>query len=83
MATLFNQAGDKIQCTLCPHNCMIGDGNSGICGARRNNGGSGELVTYGVISGYALDPIEKKAIVPFLPGNKYSVNRILWMQHEV
>ena len=68
MGTLFKQTGDKIQCNLCPHNCMIGDGNSGICGARRNNGGSGELVTYGVISGYALDPIEKKPLYHFYPG---------------
>ncbi len=68
MATFFKQAGDKIQCILCPHNCMIGDGNSGICGARRNNSGSVELITYGVISSYALDPIEKKPLYHFYPG---------------
>jgi len=68
MATLFKQAGDKVQCTLCPHNCIIKDGRSGICGARKNNGGSVELLTYGVISGYALDPIEKKPLYHFYPG---------------
>ena len=74
MATLFKIAGDKIQCVLCPHNCMIGDGNSGICKARKNNSGSSELTTYGVISGCALDPIEKKPLYHFYPGtNIFSI----------
>jgi pyruvate formate lyase activating enzyme len=68
MITLFNQNGDKTQCILCPHNCVIGEEGTGICGARKNNGGSIELVTYGVISGYALDPIEKKPLYHFYPG---------------
>jgi pyruvate formate lyase activating enzyme len=68
MATLFKKAEDKIQCLLCPHNCKIGDGNTGICSVRKNNGGIIELLTYGVISGYALDPVEKKPLYHFYPG---------------
>lgn len=68
MSTLFKQQGDKIQCILCPHNCIIADGRSGICGVRKNNGGSIELLTYGVISGCATDPIEKKPLYHFYPG---------------
>jgi pyruvate formate lyase activating enzyme len=68
MVTLFRTSGDKLQCLLCPHNCVISDGKSGICGARRNNEGVIELITYGVISGYALDPIEKKPLYHFFPG---------------
>ena len=68
MRTLFRRSGNKIQCTLCPHNCIIADGKTGICGARKNNGGSIELITYGVISGYALDPVEKKPLYHFYPG---------------
>lgn len=60
--------GNKIQCTLCPHNCIIADGRTGICGARKNNGGNIELITYGIISGYALDPVEKKPLYHFYPG---------------
>ncbi|HBE40904.1 MAG TPA: AmmeMemoRadiSam system radical SAM enzyme [Bacteroidales bacterium] len=68
MTTLFKQAGDKIQCILCPHNCLIANGKTGICGVRKNSAGSIELLTYGVISGYALDPIEKKPLYHFYPG---------------
>ncbi|HOF19908.1 MAG TPA: AmmeMemoRadiSam system radical SAM enzyme [Bacteroidales bacterium] len=69
MNTLYRrQSGDKIQCILCPHNCIIAEGRTGICGVRKNNGGRIELLTYGVISGYALDPIEKKPLYHFFPG---------------
>jgi pyruvate formate lyase activating enzyme len=68
MASLFNITGDKIQCILCPHNCIIGEGRTGICGVRQNNSGIIELLTYGVISGYALDPVEKKPLYHFYPG---------------
>jgi pyruvate formate lyase activating enzyme len=55
-------------CTICPHNCRITNGKTGICGVRKNNGGNIELLTYGVISGYALDPSEKKPLYHFFPG---------------
>jgi pyruvate formate lyase activating enzyme len=68
MLTLFTKSGDKLQCLLCPHKCILSEGRTGICGARRNNEGAIELITYGVISGYALDPIEKKPLYHFFPG---------------
>lgn len=68
MTELSRKTGDKTQCLLCPHNCILSEGRSGICGARRNNEGIIELITYGVISGYALDPIEKKPLYHFFPG---------------
>lgn len=68
MITLSRNNGEKTECLLCPHNCILGEGKTGICGARRNNGGKIELLTYGVVSGYALDPIEKKPLYHFYPG---------------
>ena len=68
MLTLFTKSGDKLQYLLCPHKCILSEGRSGICGARRNNEGTIELITYGVISGYALDPVEKKPLYHFFPG---------------
>lgn len=68
MTELWRKTGDKTQCLLCPHNCILSEGRSGICGARRNNEGIIKLITYGVISGYALDPIEKKPLYHFFPG---------------
>jgi pyruvate formate lyase activating enzyme len=60
--------GDKIRCQLCPHNCLIQDGKTGICGVRMNMEGSLKLLNYGVISGRSLDPIEKKPLYHFYPG---------------
>ncbi len=68
MISLSHKTGDKVQCLLCPHNCLIGDGKTGICKVRKNNEGAIVLLTYGVISGYALDPIEKKPLYHFYPG---------------
>jgi len=68
MVTLFRKTDDRIECLLCPHYCKLSTGNTGICGARKNTGEKIELLTYGVISGYALDPIEKKPLYHFYPG---------------
>jgi len=60
---------DTIRCLLCPHRCIIRPGEAGICGVRRNSGGELQLVTEGIISGYATDPIEKKPLYHFFPGS--------------
>jgi pyruvate formate lyase activating enzyme len=69
MNSFFRKSADKIECTLCPHFCKVGEGNTGICGVRMNRGGEIELLTYGVISGYSLDPVEKKPLYHFYPGH--------------
>ena len=61
-------AGDRLQCTLCPHGCSIADGKSGVCGVRFNEGGALALPYYGSISSIAVDPIEKKPLYHFHPG---------------
>jgi pyruvate formate lyase activating enzyme len=61
--------GDALRCRICPHNCLLGDGERGICGARENRQGKMDLITSGFISGYALDPIEKKPLYHFHPGS--------------
>jgi pyruvate formate lyase activating enzyme len=68
MIPLYNKYEDRTECTLCPHYCKIKEGKTGICGVRKNNHGSIELITYGVLSGYSLDPIEKKPLYHFYPG---------------
>lgn len=68
MITLSRNNGEKAECLLCPQNCKLAEGKTGICKARRNTGGNIELLTYGVVSGYALDPIEKKPLYHFYPG---------------
>ncbi len=68
MDTWFIKYEDYMVCTLCPHMCRIGEGERGICGVRKNTGDKIELLTYGVISGYSLDPIGKKPLYHFFPG---------------
>jgi len=59
-----------VHCTLCPHNCHIENGKTGICGVRVNKGGHLYAESYGLISSMALDPIEKKPLYHFFPGSK-------------
>lgn len=68
-AAYFNKLDQgRVQCMLCPHHCVIADGKSGLCGARKNQ--SGELYTanYGVLSALSFDPIEKKPLFHYYPG---------------
>ena len=60
--------GEKINCTLCPHNCLIGAGKKGVCRARENMNGKLYAANYGIASSLALDPIEKKPLRFFYPG---------------
>ena len=59
---------NKQECLLCPHFCKLGIGKTGICRVRKNTGNIIELMTYGVISSYSLDPVEKKPLYHFYPG---------------
>lgn len=58
----------KIKCELCPRHCVIGDGQHGFCFVRQNHGNQMVLTTYGRSSGFCIDPIEKKPLNHFYPG---------------
>lgn len=60
--------GDRIDCTLCPRQCSLKDGDRGFCFVRENSGGEMILSTYGRSTGFCIDPIEKKPLNHFLPG---------------
>jgi pyruvate formate lyase activating enzyme len=68
MAELFKTKNGKVACQLCPHECLLEKGRTGNCGVRRSNGSSIELITYGIISGCAFDPVEKKPLYHYYPG---------------
>lgn len=59
----------KVQCRLCPHNCVIPEGKAGICGVRKNEKGILYSLIYEEITSLALDPIEKKPLSRFFPGS--------------
>lgn len=69
MVPLYKSDNGKFECLLCPHFCKLTPGRSGICGVRKNTGNGVELQTYGVVSGYSLDPVEKKPLYHFFPGH--------------
>lgn len=62
--------GDKIQCTICPRNCKLNEGQSGFCHIRKNIGGNVVMTSYGYNTGLAIDPIEKKPLYHFYPTSK-------------
>lgn len=61
---------NKLKCSLCPHNCIISEGNIGLCSVRGNINNHLELPFKGIISAIAVDPIEKKPLFHFFPGSK-------------
>lgn len=60
----------RVECNICPHHCKIEEGYTGLCKARKNQGGSIICDNYGRITAMALDPIEKKPLYHFHPGSK-------------
>ncbi len=60
----------SVICGLCPHNCRISKGKSGICKVRSNYDGKLIADNYGKLSSIQLDPIEKKPLYHFFPGKK-------------
>jgi len=61
---------NKIQCTLCPHNCIIKDDKYGICGVRYNKSGILYTLVYDKIVAASIDPIEKKPLFHVKSGSK-------------
>lgn len=60
---------DIVNCSLCPHNCIIKPDSFGNCGARKNIGGTLYSRVYAKPVSMAIDPIEKKPLYHFLPGS--------------
>jgi len=67
---LFEKIEETLQCTLCPHFCVLKEGEIGKCHARLNDGEEIDIVRHGAISSLAVEPIEKKPFKHFLEGTK-------------
>lgn len=61
---------DKIQCNICPRECILSEGQSGFCRVRKNKNGKIISDVYGYTTGIAIDPAEKKPLYHFYPGTK-------------
>ncbi|WP_286239207.1 AmmeMemoRadiSam system radical SAM enzyme [Neptuniibacter halophilus] len=58
----------RVQCDLCPRFCKLKESQRGLCYVRGNQGGEIKLFSWGRSSGFCIDPIEKKPLNHFYPG---------------
>jgi len=64
----------RVQCKLCAHRCIIGEGRLGVCQVRLNHEGALYTEVYGEVIAEHADPVEKKPLYHFYPGSlAYSV----------
>ena len=66
--------GNRVQCNLCAHRCIIQPAKRGLCRVRVNKNGILYTKVYGRTIAQHIDPIEKKPLYHFYPGSKvYSI----------
>ncbi|UCD84869.1 MAG: AmmeMemoRadiSam system radical SAM enzyme [Deltaproteobacteria bacterium] len=63
------EAGE-VKCLLCPQGCRLVSGEKGKCLVRENQGGTLYALTYGKVAAIQMDPIEKKPLYHFYPGQQ-------------
>jgi len=68
-AVLWHKEGDRLRCDLCGRRCLIADGALGVCLVRKNIDGKLYSLNYGRLVALHVDPIEKKPLFHFQPGN--------------
>ncbi|OGW83956.1 MAG: AmmeMemoRadiSam system radical SAM enzyme [Omnitrophica bacterium RIFCSPLOWO2_01_FULL_45_10] len=61
-------AASVVHCRLCPVECRIWEGRRGACGVRVNKEGTLFTEVYGKTTSISLDPIEKKPLYHYHPG---------------
>jgi len=59
----------RLQCDLCPRDCLLHEGQRGFCFGRQRVGDAMVLGAWGRSSGFCVDPIEKKPLHHFYPGS--------------
>ena len=61
--------GGRVKCELCPHGCVLGEGERGLCGVRAVESGKLHTLVYGRPCAVHVDPVEKKPFYHFLPAS--------------
>lgn len=69
-ALYFEMVDRGVRCALCPFNCRLKEGQTGVCHTRKNINGKLYALNYGKLCAVHIDPIEKKPLYHFLPGSK-------------
>lgn len=68
-ALYYRKTNAKVACTLCPHNCELAEGKTGLCRVRKNLNGKLISENYQKVCSFHFDPIEKKPLYHFYPGS--------------
>ena len=63
-------ADGTVRCLLCPHVCLLQENETGLCHTRKNLNGTLYTMAYGNPCSVSVDPIEKKPLFHFHPGEK-------------
>jgi len=61
---------NEVECELCPKKCRLRPGERGVCKVRVNFGGALYTLVYGMVVAANNDPVEKKPLFHFLPGER-------------
>lgn len=71
-AMFYDKLGStgEVICRLCPHNCLLAEGESGNCRVRANVEGTLRSLVYARPITMHVDPIEKKPFFHFYPQEK-------------
>lgn len=68
-ARFWTKKGESILCELCPHACVLHEGQCGLCGVRIHEAGKLRSSVYAYPSAIHADPVEKKPLYHFFPGS--------------
>ena len=63
-------ARNRVICLLCPHQCILAAGETGLCRVRSNFSGKLYSLVYGRPCTYDIGPIEKAPLYHFFPGHR-------------
>lgn len=66
----YKKKNDCIECGICPHRCILKEGGFGVCKVRKVEGGTLWAINYAEVTSAMVDPIEKKPLYHFMPGEK-------------
>lgn len=70
-AEYYDRLSDgTVVCRLCPHGCHVREGGHGLCRSRMNRGGRLWTEAYGKVCALHVDPVEKKPLLHFHPGEE-------------
>lgn len=63
----YDEEKDYVTCRVCPHNCRLSEGKSGICRVRCLKSDGPVAINYGEVTSMGIDPIEKKPLYHYKP----------------